>query len=201
MTTSPPYEIQLTGFIEELTSPTVFYPVNAFLENLTSPTVYNLNQAFVNNSTSPVYEMELNNPERGLRGAQFEDNEITLSKFNSAMGYRIAVVNGVDLTATGTTALYAPASGENVFVLGVILQAITGSATTDASVGVGTNGAFDNIFSETVLSQFQDAQDVFSLWSGGVIDTATDGETITLEVTVAASGTLTADIHLIGFIL
>ena len=43
--------------------------------------------------------------------------------------------------------------------------------------------------------------DVFSLWSGGVIDTATDGETITLEVTVAASGTLTADIHLIGFIL
>ena len=101
----------------------------------------------------------------------------------------------------GTTALYAPTSGENVFTLGVILQATAGTASTDASVQVGTNIANNNIFSTNSLVQFRDSQDVYSLWSSEIIDIATNGETINLEVTVAATGTLTADIHLIGFIL
>jgi len=201
VTTSHVYSLPLTGFVEITTSPTYQFEITNFTEITTSPTYQLEVDAFLDKGTSHVYQLTLVAPSYKVRSAQFADGTIEEDRFQNALGHTISTTSNVDLTSTGQTLLYTVPANQKIIVTGAILVATSGTATGDADAQVGSNSTANNIFANATLVQFRDAQDVWAFWSQDIISAVTREQTINLEITTPATGTLVADIHLIGFIL
>lgn len=136
-----------------------------------------------------------------IRGPQFQANTIGDDRFINRLTSVLSTTS-VDLAATGINSLLTVPSNKLALIQGIILRVTNDPATTDASISIGVNPSTVNIFSEQQLLQLRNTNDTWSLWSDKSTTIAADAaETIDLDVTVAATGTLLCDVYVIGLLI
>jgi hypothetical protein len=163
--------------------------------------------ASISNKSSGTFQSQRGTPiliEGLIRGPQFRDATIDQDRFVVGnIANVLSTASSVDLTAMGTSVIYTVPADSLVLIQGVILRATAGTVSTDATVSLGVNPSTTDLFDPTLLLEFRSVNDTFSLWSDKsttVIGQA--GETIDLDVTIAATGgLLTVDAYLVGMLL
>lgn len=117
----------------------------------------------------------------------------------------LARVSGIDAKTTGTTNLYTPVSGRQVFITKVILRVGTATGVTGVpTVGIGIAAGEDDIFAATSLTGFNGSSKVYVF---NAIGTITKGigsasDVVKLGIDVAATGTtLTFTADVFGYLI
>lgn len=112
----------------------------------------------------------------------------------------LARVSGIDAKTVGTTNLYTPVSGRQVFITKVILRVGTATGVTGVpTVGIGIAAGEDDIFAATSLTGFNASSKVYVFNAMGTITKGigSAGDVVKLGIDVAATGTtlnFTADV-------
>jgi len=137
----------------------------------------------------------------GIRGPQFAQRTIGLDRFFQTPLSALSVFDTVDLTTTGTTAVYTvPATNSAIIVGCVILITSTNTVSGDAIVSVGISPATNNLFDAETLTEVRSVNDVWAFWSDkSTTLSISSGQTLIVDVITAATATtLDARVYVIG---
>jgi hypothetical protein len=115
---------------------------------------------------------------------------------------RLGLVS-VDLTTAGETPIVTVPAGLNYIVTETVVRCTAAAnVTTPASAGIGVAAGADDIFPSQQLSSLLIAGHMYRFPAGGTGAIAGPGDTISVGVDVAATGTSvtqTASVELIGY--
>jgi len=190
-----PDSIQSTPFIFTKDAP--------FLPRPSAPFRYIRDAAFVPRPSEPF---------RYTRGTPaptlIVNKQITTSSINvdrlAFNTIRVLSTTSVDLTATGITTLFTTPIINTAIALGIILEPTTAtSVTVDSQISLGINETADDIFPLEITVDLRTTSD---LWSNWLIlsnsRAASSSQLIKINVqTGATASALTADVHLVGFLI
>lgn len=115
--------------------------------------------------------------------------------------FLLGVVRGADLEQTGDQAIIpVPGPASRQFVLTkAVVRAKTGTPPTDADVNLGTNPASDNLAATQTLTDLDAGGESRELTLIQPQPAISGGDSIKLDVGVAAGGAQTADVFIFGF--
>lgn len=110
-------------------------------------------------------------------------------------------MRGADLEQTGDQAIIpVPGPASRQFVLTkAVVRAKTGTPPTDADVNLGTNPASDNLAATQTLTDLDAGGESRELTLIQPQPAISGGDSIKLDVGVAAGGAQTADVFIFGF--
>ena len=124
--------------------------------------------------------------------------------------HRLAVVPGIDLSATGTTNLYTVPAGQSVIVTDAVIRvsALTSGSTvsSDVELGIGVDSSQGDIIASQELTNLREINQAFRIGTEtSLLRIATSTEVIALGIDVAAvvtsGSTFTATVDLFGYII
>lgn len=111
--------------------------------------------------------------------------------------FRLVEVTGINAKSTGTTALYSP-TGVDVVIVKVVLRCTADtSITVPATAGVGVAAGEDDLYESQVLYGLTSTGKAYAFPNNGVGVLLQAGQTLSLGIDVAATGTsqtLAADV-------
>lgn len=122
----------------------------------------------------------------------------------TATGNILSTTVGIDCTTTGATTTFTVSVGKEAIVTGAVirLKSITGGTGGGKfpKVSIGIDAGFDDIFTNTQLTQMDNTMELFHFNSMGVKRVGAAAELIKFEVNQASNASVyIVDIDLIGY--
>lgn len=135
----------------------------------------------------------------GIRGVQIEPRNLELDKLENPTSAALSTLSDVDLTSTGTIALYV--ATQKTYVLGVLIRiTAANTATVDAEVSVGVNPNTSDVFSNETLIDLNAINDLYTFWDNkntGIILNTSDQLDLSIN-TAAIANSLISTVYVIG---
>jgi hypothetical protein len=138
-----------------------------------------------------------NNPTGAIPKPSVSDGVVQLSP---TLLQRIGTLEDVNLSATGTTAIFTAPTGFDVIVTRVEIIAVAAGNTSDPSVSIDVSTPGD-LFANTLLTALQTTGEAWNFVSSGKTKVVTAGSTVSINVHTAANNTLLADVHVFGYLV
>ena len=137
-----------------------------------------------------------------IRGPQTEAGNLALDRLINITSNTLSTTTGIDLTATGTTALFT--ATQKTYILGVLLQITSAdTVTVVAEASIGVNPSIDNIFANESLVVFDAVGDMYTFWNNLNTSIILSSSNV-LEISVNTAATaveLVATAYVIGVLL
>jgi hypothetical protein len=191
---------------DAIVGPVYSMPVAAVRTRAVSPNYAYIVREVRARAISPNFQYQVGELFFGLiRNKQIIPDTVALDKLSNIPIVSLASFNSVDLTlARLPIPLYTVPSGKTAVILGIGLEATQATnVTVVPQISVGIAAGETDIFDVEALVDFDETQDMWLNWlvlSKG--RAATSGQVVKLNLqTPATATTLTAGIHLMGFLV